>query len=218
MATDQPDDPDRVAGEAGRTFLTRTAYFVAGRAAAAAARGKRVVVARITSPPFQDGAAGASPGAGILPGEAASVEFAEPIHVAPMALMDAYPFVVYAGPWAQSRARMEECRSRGHRECRGDDAQHDREAPDVADDEHCRTAALDDLLDDSQEWSALVNGLPSGDAAENALHEDLIPRWDHELDRLWPAIAEVADLLVRNGEVDGNTVHEIVRPSQDDQP
>ena len=85
MATDLPDDPDRAASEAGRTFLTRTAYFVAGRAVAAAARQKRVVAATITSTPFLEGAAGSSPGAGILPGLAASVEFAEPIHVEPMA-------------------------------------------------------------------------------------------------------------------------------------
>lgn len=218
MAIDPPIDPDRAAREAGHTLLMRTAYFVAGRAVAAAAREKRVVGAKITSEPFQDGAATTSMGSGVIPGGTASVDFAEPIHVAPMALMDAYPFVVYAGPWAQSRIQMKECRTRGHRECRGDGTQHDQAALEAEDDEHCRSRALDDLLDENQEWSALVSGLPPGDAAENSLHEDLMPRWDRELDRLWPAIAAVADLLVNNGEVDGDTVHQLVGPARDEQP
>ena len=45
-----------------------------------------------------------------------------------------------------------------------------------------------------------------------------MPRWDRELDRLWPAIATVADFLLQNGEVDGDTVHRVVWPSQDGQP
>ena len=214
MSSDQHDDPDRAVIESGRTFVMRTAYFVAGRAVAATARESPVVAAKITSAPFQ--AASSSPWAGSLPGGAASVWFAEPIHVQPMALMDVYPFVVYAGPWAQSRVQMEDCRSRGHQECRSDGAAVDREALGAEDDEHCRSRVLDGLLDESAEWSALVNGLPSGDAAENSLHEDLMPRWDRELDRLWPAIATVADLLLHNGEVDGGTVHQLVWPSRDD--
>ena len=157
MSSDQPDDPDR-AIESGRTFVVRTAYFVAGRAVAATARDKRVVAARITSAPFTGGTL---PVGGDPPGGAASVWFAEPIHVQPMALMDAYPFVVYAGPWAWSRVQMKDCRSRGHRECRGDVAEADRDAPDAQhDDEYCRSQSLGGLLEESEESSALVSGLP----------------------------------------------------------
>lgn len=218
MPTDQPGDPDRAATESGRTFLLSTAFFVAGRAVAATAREKRVVAARVTSQPFSDGAAATSPGAEPLHGVDASVWFAEPIHVEPMALMDAYPLVVYAGSWAQSRIQMQDCRSRGHRECRGDGAEEDGAAPAAEDDESCRSQCLEALLDESEEWSALITGLPPGDAAENSLRETLMPRWDRELDLLWPAIAAVADLLLNTGEVDGNTVHQLVRPSQGDQP
>lgn len=214
MSTDQPDDPDGAAIESGRTVLLGTAFFVAGRAVAATAREKRVVTATITSEPFPDGAATTSPGSGPLHGVDASVLFAEPIHVEPMALMDAYPLVVYAGPWAQSRVQMQDCRSRGHRECRGDGAEDDGAAPDAEDDESCRSQCLEALLDESEEWSALLGGLPPGDAAEDSLRETLMPRWDRELDLLWSAIAAVADLLLHTGEVDGDTVHELVWPSQ----
>ena len=71
MSCDQPDDPDRAAIESGRTFVMRTAYFVAGRAVAATGRDKRLVAARITSAPFND--ASTSPWAGTLPGRATSV-------------------------------------------------------------------------------------------------------------------------------------------------
>lgn len=213
MASDQFDDPDRAGIDSGHTFVIRTAYFVAGRAVAATAREKPVVAAKITSAPFRD--ASTSPWAGTLPDGAASVWFAEPIHVQPMALMDAYPFVVYAGLWAQSRVQMLDCRSRGHQECRSDGAAVDQDAPDAQDDEHCRIRVLEGLLEESAEWSALVSGLPPGDTAENSLHEDLMPRWDNELDRLWPAIAAVAGLLLHNGEVDGSTVHELVWPPRD---
>ncbi|MGB7982800.1 MAG: hypothetical protein WCF36_18620 [Candidatus Nanopelagicales bacterium] len=158
MSSDQHDDSDRAVRESGHTFVTRTAYFVAGRAVAATAREKPVVAAKITSPPYRD--ASTSPWAGTLPEGAASVWFAEPIHVQPMALMDAYPFVVYAGLWAQSHVQMEDCRSRGHQECRSDGAQVDRDALDAEDDEHCRCQVLEGLLGESAEWSALVNGLP----------------------------------------------------------
>jgi len=215
MSSDQSDDPDVI--ESGRTFVMSTAYFVAGRAVAATARQKPIVAAKITSAPFQD--ASTSPWAGTLPEGETSVWFAEPIHVQPMALMDAYPFVVYAGPWAQSRVQMEDCRSRGHRDCRRDVAEEDWGAPDARhDDEYCRNRSLEDLLEESEEWSALVSGLPPGHAGEDSLDEDLMPRWDLELDRLWPAIATVADFLLQGGEVDGNTVHQAVWPSRDDQP
>lgn len=216
MSSDLPDDPDRAALESGRVFVVRTAHVVAGRAVAATARGKSVVAAKITSEPFQAGAA-TSPGASPRPMGGASVWFAEPIHVQPMALMDAYPFVVYAGPWAQSRVQMEDCRSRGHRECRGD-AGDDSDAPGADDDESCRGRFVAESLDESEEWSALLGGLPDGDAAENSLHESMMPRWDIELDRLWPAIAAVAGLLLHNGEVDGHTVRQLVRPSDDGHP
>ena len=57
--------------------------------------------------------------------------------------------------------------------------------------------------------------LPPGNAAENSLHEDLMPRRDSELDRLWPAIATVAGLLWHDGVVVGRTVHQLVWPSRD---
>lgn len=212
MATDHPDDPDRATIESGRTFVMRTAYFVAGRAVAATEREKAVVSATITSAPFSDDTAG------VRPGGADSVVFTEPIHVEPMSLMDAYPFVVYAGPWAQSRVQMEDCRSRGHQDCRPDAVEDDADALDAEDDQNCRGQTLEGLLVESEEWSALISGLPPGDSAEGALHESLMPRWNKELDGLWPAIAPVADLLLEDGEVDGNTVRQLVQPAEADQP
>jgi len=137
-------------------------------------------------------------------------------------------FITYAGPWAEARYLAEECAQKGHYECAlggpGDGFIEE------CLDEYYLPGMMFGLAvaarnepdtEQASDWEALQRPHPlrmveerlraeRGDARGMWWEGDTEQIWRRELGSVWPAIAQVAELLLAGQDVPGATVDELL--------
>lgn len=127
-------------------------------------------------------------------------------------------FMSYAGPWAEARLLTEECERAGHHECDGGAVEC------FSDWLVCvfiQQSHSDPGSEYAADWQALQRPHPNpamaaflasehGDGRGLWWEGDTEQVWRMELGRAWPAIAQVAELLIAGEEVTGATIEALL--------